>query len=436
MIRWLQFGSTLFLAAACLTASAHATRQQLDVAEIVKRSAGCVAYIEVRDRDGKSLTVGSGFVADSSGLIVSSLHVFEGAASATIKLEGGSEFNSPLVAGFDRERDLIALRIPSSKHRSLPLDRTGTPQAGEKIVVIGNPEGLLGTVSDGIISSVRESESGTVYQITAPVSPGSSGGPVLNMYGEVVGIIAFTMRSGQNLNFAVPVRYAFPLLQDLKSLTLTQLSAHLGSSGEVHDHSKTGSPLTASNQYRLGLDLYSKNEHQKAIEAFKKAIELDPSQAESYFQIGSILADKVKSRDEAIHYLQEGLKILPEDSVARSLLAVLYRQDHRYNDSIAESQKAVALSPQNPAFHLVLGMTFAEAQRHEEAIAELQEALHLRRSYAIAYYHLAISQESTNNKRGAQQSWQAFLRLADTGSGTSEQAQTAREHLARLSGRP
>jgi len=126
------------------------------------------------------------------------------------------------------------------------------------------------------------------------------------MQGQVVGIIAFTMRSGQNLNFAVPISYAFPLLQSPKSLTLAQLSARLSGSGEAHAESKARPPLTASDQYRLGLDFYGKNKQHEAIEAFKKAIELDPNQAESYFQIGSILADEPHSRDQAISYLQEG----------------------------------------------------------------------------------------------------------------------------------
>lgn len=435
MLRGLKSGAIACLLVAGVAASDQTKHQHLDVADIVKRSAGCVAYIEVHDGGGKSVTVGSGFVADSNGVIISSLHVFDGAASATIKLEGGAEFTNPLVAGFDRERDIIVLRVPSSKLCSLPMNRSGTQQVGEKIVVIGNPAGLSGTVSDGIVSSVREAESGRLYQITAPVSPGSSGGPVLNMQGEVVAIIAFTMRSGQNLNFAVPVSYVFPLLQSPKSLTLAQLSAPLSGGGEAPTESTARPALTASDQYRLGLDLYGKNKQREAIEAFKKAIELDPGYAESYFQIGSILAGDPHSGDQAISYLQDGLKISPEDSVAHSLLAVLYRGDRRYGDSITESKKAIAISPLNPAFHLVLAVTFEENQRYEEAIAESREAIQLRRNYATAYYHLAMSQERVGDPKAAEQSWRAFLRIAGSKSASSEEVRIAREHLARISGR-
>ena len=399
-----------------------------EMSDLVKRSSPSIVLVEVREKDNKSVALGSGFVADPSGLVVSSLHVFENAASAKVKIEGGAEFVDPLVAGFDRERDLIAIRVRAPALRFLPVDRSGNSQAGEKIVVIGSPAGLSGTVSDGIISSVRETEKGTLYQITAPVSPGSSGGPVLNMKGEVIGIIAFSLRSGQNLNFAVPVRYVFPLLEHPESLTFAQFSSRLAS-----ENSARRSSPTAADEYRLGLDLYSRQKPRAAIDAFKRAIELDPRHAESYFQMGSILAGEPHSRDQAIDYLREGLKISPENSVAHSLLAVLYRQDHRYSDSIEESKKAIAVSPLNPAFHLVLAITFEENQRYEEAIAEAREAIHLRRNYATAYYHLAMSQERVGSPQAAEQSWRSFLRIAGSNPTSSQEVRIAREHLARIS---
>lgn len=192
-----------------------------------------------------------------------------------------------------------------------------------------------------------------------------------------------------------------------------------------------GGPEDASQQYRLGLDLYRKNKPRDAVEAFNRAIDLDPRHAESYVQIGSILAEDPHSRDQAISYLQEGLKLSPEDSVAHSLLAVLYRQDRRYGDSISESKKAIAISPLNPAFHLGLAMTLEENQRCEEAIGEVREAIRSRLNYANAYYHLALCQEKAGAWREAKQSWQVFLQLATQRQGSSAQVRTAREHLSR-----
>jgi tetratricopeptide (TPR) repeat protein len=423
-----------FLLGVSLATAQSAPEKDLDVAGIAKRSAGGVALIEVRDARGETVAVGSGFVVDPSGLVVSSLHVFEGAASAAIKFEGRAAFNDPRVVGFDADRDLIVLSVGASTPVSLPMNRDGIVEIGERIIAIGNPVGLSRTVSDGIISSVRESESGTLYQITAPLSPGSSGGPVLNRKGQVIGVSAFTMRSGQNLNFAGPIQYVFPLLRQPQSLPLAELrfakSAFAKADSAVHP------AVTSSGQYRRGLDLYEQGRLREAIEAFKTAIELEPGQAEPYFQIGSILANELASRDQATVYLQEGLKISPEDSVAHSLLAVLYRQDRRYNDSIAESRKAIALSPLNPAFHFVLGMTFAESQRSDEAIAELRQAITLRPSYALAHYHVAMLYERVGSREAAYRTWQAFLNLEKTVSVTEEQVRTAKAHLEALRSRP
>jgi tetratricopeptide (TPR) repeat protein len=139
-------------------------------------------------------------------------------------------------------------------------------------------------------------------------------------------------------------------------------------------------------------------------------------------------------QSESPQCLQDGLKISREDSVAHSLLAVLYRGDLRYSDSITESKKAIAISPLNPAFHLVLAVTFEENQRYEEAIAESREAIRLRHNYATAYYHLAMSQERVGETQDAEQSWRAFLQIASSKSSSSEEVRIAREHLASISG--
>jgi len=152
----------------------------------------------------------------------------------------------------------------------------------------------------------------------------------------------------------------------------------LRASGSEGTDSKAASSLTAEGQCRLGLELYSHKRLGETVKAFKKAIDLDPSHGESYVQIGSILAADPHSREQAISYLREGSRLSPGDSVAHGLLAVLYRQEKRYDDSIAESRKAIAISPQSAPLHLVLGTTLEESKRYEEAIGELQEANRLR----------------------------------------------------------
>ena len=100
----------------------------------------------------------------------------------------------------------------------LPLGDNDTVQIGMPVYVTGNPRGLEGTFSDGLISAIREVNGRKLFQMTAPVSPGSSGGPVLNSSGEVIGITVSQVKDGQNLNFAVPVNY----LKELAATTVTE----------------------------------------------------------------------------------------------------------------------------------------------------------------------------------------------------------------------
>jgi hypothetical protein len=112
----------------------------------------------------------------------------------------------------DSTRDLALLSISGAKAPALALGDSNEVAVGDEVYVIGNPRGLEGTFSQGIISGIRQIGSESLLQVTAPISPGSSGGPVLNSSGKVIGVAALTFRGGQNLNFAIPISYLQPLL--------------------------------------------------------------------------------------------------------------------------------------------------------------------------------------------------------------------------------
>jgi S1-C subfamily serine protease len=118
------------------------------------------------------------------------------------------------VIAFDEKHDLALVRAPIPAP-SLSINEKTAAEIGETVFAVGNPEGLEGTFSQGIVSGIRNTLEGKWIQITAPISPGSSGGPVLNSKGEVLGIAVATLRSGQNLNFAIPAG----VLSDLFSKT-------------------------------------------------------------------------------------------------------------------------------------------------------------------------------------------------------------------------
>ena len=175
--------------------------------EIAKKAFGSTVLLVMEDNSGQPLSLGSGFFL-RDGEIASNLHVVEGATRGYAKLVGQkTKYDIEGITAVDPERDLVVLKISATPSKALLLGNSDAVQVGESVYAVGNPQGLEGTFSQGIVSSIREVGTDKLLQITAPISPGSSGGPVLNGQGEVIGVSVATFRGGQNLNFAIPSNY-------------------------------------------------------------------------------------------------------------------------------------------------------------------------------------------------------------------------------------
>jgi serine protease Do len=204
-----------------------AARIKLTAKDIYQQSAAAIVRIDVTDPHGAR--VGTGFIVDRTGLVATNLHVVGGSDKIKIKTGDGHEYQVSEVVGYDKNRDLALLRIQSPI--ALPAIRLGDSDAlipGDQIVAIGNPLGFENTVSAGLISSVRVfctpeqaaaaqcPETNNIdlkyLQISAPISQGSSGGPLFNQFGEVVGITTGIIDGGQSINIAVPGNYLKVLL--------------------------------------------------------------------------------------------------------------------------------------------------------------------------------------------------------------------------------
>lgn len=180
--------------------------------EIAKRAFGSTVLLILEDSNGHPVSLGSGFFV-REGEIASNLHVVEGAARGYAKIVGEkTKYDIQGIIAVDSERDLVVLKISAARSHPLAIGNSDAVQVGDAVYAVGNPQGLEGTFSQGIVSSVRSVGSDKLLQITAPISPGSSGGPVLNGKGEVIGVSVATFRGGQNLNFAIPSNYVNALL--------------------------------------------------------------------------------------------------------------------------------------------------------------------------------------------------------------------------------
>jgi hypothetical protein len=180
--------------------------------EIARKAFGSTVLLVMEDAKGQPLSLGSGFFV-RDGEVASNLHVVEGAARGYAKIIGQkAKYDIEGITAVDPDRDLVVLKISGARAGALAFGNSESVQVGETVYAVGNPQGLEGTFSQGIVSSIREVGTDKILQITAPISPGSSGGPVLNGRGEVIGVSVATFRGGQNLNFAIPSSYLKTLL--------------------------------------------------------------------------------------------------------------------------------------------------------------------------------------------------------------------------------
>lgn len=183
--------------------------------QIARKALASTVLLVMEDANGQPLSLGSGFFA-RNGQVATNLHVVKGASRGYAKLVSQkTKYDIEGITAVDAERDLVILKISVLGAQVISLGDSDTVQIGTPIYAVGNPRGLEGTFSQGIISGIRKVGTDKILQLTAPISPGSSGGPVLNNKGQVIGVSVATFRGGQNLNFAIPSDYLKKLMEQI-----------------------------------------------------------------------------------------------------------------------------------------------------------------------------------------------------------------------------
>jgi S1-C subfamily serine protease len=222
-------------ALASLTTLSAQSPPSSDITTISQAATKASVVVVTSDASGKRLSQGSGFLVSRDGKVITNLHVVQGAASAIVKFPDGAFYEVEGFLGADSSMDIavLKLRTSSKEFPSLRFADADQVAIGQHVIAIGSPMSLENTVSDGIVSAIRTARdldsrlnpNLRVFQTTSPISPGSSGGALLNMQGEVIGITSFGIETGQNLNFVIPISYAKPLLETDRVKLLAQLPA-------------------------------------------------------------------------------------------------------------------------------------------------------------------------------------------------------------------
>lgn len=383
--------------------SAHA--KELTVSELVHRSREAVVQIVVSDQSGQDVSLASGFIVSSDGKIVTNYHVIEGGHSAIVKLPNGSVFRVQGVLAVDVEKDLALLKVEGKALPSLNVESTLSLQVGDHVVAIGSPLGLAGTVSDGIVSALREEAPGKSWiQTTAPVSHGNSGGPLLSMDGYVVGVITWgvNLQQGENLNFAIPsdeVKSLMSSAQELVSFDAI-MSTHGSSArsaplGEASpDHQKAGSLVDA------GLKAIDSKQYEEAIHDFKEAIGIDQENAGAWHGLG-IAQTFLGELEQSVTDFLQAVKYAPNEEGYSVSLGIAYLAVNKYSEAQSALQEAVGISPTDDTAWLYLGKAYDALHNPDQAARCYERATSIRPDNAEAWYQLGQTSASISALRKA-----------------------------------
>jgi tetratricopeptide (TPR) repeat protein len=365
-------GAIAFLC--CLPPMAAAQDALPDLVRRIKPSA---VAIEAFDARGNTISRGSGFFI-AGDRIITNRHVIERSVRVDVILMDGKKLPVRGVLAVDGEGDLALLQVDAPQTPIAPLTVVrGVPQEGESIVVVGNPFGLAGSISNGIVSAVREiSGYGRIIQITAPISPGSSGSPVVNMYGQVIGVATLQAAEGQSLNFAVPSERILQL-----RIGAPQTVSSLSTDSQKNKRS------AAERFYSQGVAQLSHDDHARALGFFERAVESYPAYAEAWYQAGFCYG-VLGRHQEALKASRQAAKLRPDWPEAYVNIGASSFALGQFKDAVDAYRQAVKLDSDNAETHYALGLSLERVNRADEAILSYRRAVALKPDHANAFEKL------------------------------------------------
>jgi len=376
-----------FLIILLLTLSTNAcfNVQTLDAEQIFQKVKDAVVTIYVYDVNQQLVGQASGVVIDDTGYIVTNYHAYGGRNYFLVKYKDKT-YNDIDIYSLDAQKDILIIKVnPTSGTESIktfnPIDIGDSDKlkTGEKIYAIGSPGGLENTISEGIISGLRNKQTTSTnlnnyiiknyIQITAPISSGSSGGAVVNTKGELIGISTFIMEKGQNLNFAIPINEVLKIFNK--------------------KNSNIKNNIEYENYFSKGLEAHNKGNYDEAILYYQKVINLNPGYFKAYYNLAQVYYSKGEYMN-ALNNFQNALEIDTQYIYAYYYLALCYGRLLDYDNAIINFKKAIKLNPQYSNAYHSLASAYVQKGEYQTAIENYKYVLQLNPRDANCYYSLGV----------------------------------------------
>jgi len=365
--------------------------QAMTASEVFEKASPSVVIIKTYDSFGKGQSLGSGVVL-KDGVVVTNCHVVKGATTISV-VRQGKEYSATL-RHCDWNRDICNLNVVGLNGHAVAKGSTSRLKIGAKIYVIGSPKGLELTLSDGLISGLRPVSGGQYLQITAPISPGSSGGGLFDNEGHLIGLPTFYLTEGQQLNFAVPVEWINELpirntpLPEKKEKTSNEwfnLAIKLQDKKDWHgliDHSLRwikAQPKNAIASFILGNAYGEDGQKFKAIEAYHQTVRIDPDYASAWVNLG-VVYNKMNHTIDAIKTYQQAIRINSRGivaSVAWHNIGRSYRKSKQLDKAIEAYKHALNINIDYANAWVGLGLAYQELKHTAKGIEAYKNALRI-----------------------------------------------------------
>lgn len=352
--------------------SSHPQPVQLSPQELFKRASRSIFVVEALDQHGSVISFGSAVALEtivlvktvSVNVLITNHHVIKDAASLRVK-QGALSWEA-LIYEVDANNDLCLLVVVNLPAITTSFRQSSTLAIGERVYAIGTPEGLELTLSEGLISGLRKiNDGGLLIQTTAPISHGSSGGGLFDANGKLVGITAFKLEAGQQLNFALPSDLLLTPKEKFRYFIQNKIwKMAVFRTIDGDEAKREGNENKAASIYR------------KAVELFNEALRLDRNDYYTWESLGETY-EKLGHLDQALAAYRKAAQLRPDNSDAHISIGTLLFKRGNFNEALSEYRQALRGKIERSYQYESIGYALADLGALDEAILAYREGIRL-----------------------------------------------------------